>query len=37
MSFVRIRKSPYYRGFFFLKKTYENFVETLEQLSVMER
>ena len=30
MSVVRIRESPYYRGFFFLKKIYENFVGTLE-------
>ena len=29
MSGVRIRESPYYRGFF-LKKIDENFVETLE-------
>ena len=28
VSVVRIRKSPYYRGFFF--KIYENFVGTLE-------
>ena len=28
MSVVRIRESPYYRGF--LKKIYENFVGTLE-------
>ena len=26
----RIRESPYYRGFFFLNKMYENFVRTLE-------
>ena len=30
VSVVRIRESPYYRGFFFLKKIYENFVGTLE-------
>ena len=31
MSVVRIRESPYYRGFFFsFKKIYENFVGTLE-------
>ena len=29
VSFVRIRESPYYRGFF-LKIIYENFVGTLE-------
>ena len=29
MSVVRVRESPYYRGFF-LKKIYENFVGTLE-------
>ena len=29
MSVVRIRESPYYRGFF-KKKMYENFVGTLE-------
>ena len=32
MSFVRIRESPYYTGFFF-KKIYENFVGTLETVS----
>ena len=40
MSVVRIRESPYYRGF--LKKIYENFVGTLEtvrnrEVSVLER
>ena len=30
VSVVRIRESPYYRGVFFLKKIYENFVGTLE-------
>ena len=30
MSVVLIRESPYYRGFFFLKKMYENFDGTLE-------
>ena len=29
VSVVRVRESPYYRGFF-LKKIYENFVGTLE-------
>ena len=29
MSVVRVRESPYYRGFF-CKKIYENFVGTLE-------
>ena len=29
VSVIRIRKSPYYRGFF-LQKIYENFVGTLE-------
>ena len=42
MSVVRIRASPYYRGFFFLKKIFENFVGTLEtvrnmEVSVLER
>ena len=41
MSVVRIRKSPYYRGFF-QKKIYENFVRTLEtvhniEVSILER
>ena len=40
MSVVRIRESPYYRGF--LKKIYENFVGTLKtvcniEVSVLER
>ena len=30
VSIVRIRESPYYRGFFFLKKIYESFAGTLE-------
>ena len=30
VSVVRIRESLYYRGFFFLKRIYENFVGTLE-------
>ena len=30
VSVVRIREGPYYRGFFFCKKIYENFVGTLE-------
>ena len=30
VSVVRIRESPYYRGFYFFKKIYENFVGTLE-------
>ena len=30
VSTVRIRESPYYRGFFFLKKIYESFAGTLE-------
>ena len=30
VSVVLIRESPYYRGFFFLKKMYENFDGTLE-------
>ena len=39
-SVIRIRESPYYRGFF--KKIYDNFVETLEtvrnrEVSVLER
>jgi len=42
MSVVRIRESPYYGGFFFFKKIYENFVGTLEtvrnrEVSVLER
>ena len=32
VSFVRIRESPYYTGFF-LKKIYENFVGTLETVT----
>ena len=41
VSVVRIRESPYYRGFF-LKKIYENFVGTLKtvrdrEVSVLER
>ena len=39
-SVIRIRESPYYRGF--LKKIHDNFVETLEtvrnrEVSVLER
>ena len=34
MSVVRIRESPYYRGF--LKKIYENFVGTLETVRNIE-
>ena len=36
VSVVRIRESPYYRGFYFFKKIYENFVGTLETV-VIER
>ena len=42
VSVVRIRESPYHRGFYFFKKMYENFVGTLEtvrnrEVSVLER
>ena len=42
MSVVRIRESPYYRGFFIANKLYENFVGTLEtvsdrEVSILER
>ena len=42
MSVVRIRESPYYKGFFFSKKIYENYVGTMEtvcniEVSVLER
>ena len=42
MSVVRIRESPYCRGFFFKENIYENFVGTLEtvrnrEISVLER
>ena len=35
MSFVRVRESRYYRGFF-LKKIYENFDGTLETVRNIE-
>ena len=36
MSVVRIRESPYYRGFSLKKKIYENFVRTLETVRNIE-
>ena len=36
VSVVRIKESPFYRGFFFLKKIYDNFFGTDWKLSVIE-
>ena len=36
VSVVLIKENPYYRGFFFLKKIYENFVGTLETVRNIE-
>ena len=36
VSVVRIRESPYYEVFFFLKKIYENFIGTVETVRIRE-
>ena len=36
VSVVLIKENPYYRGFFFLKKIYENFVGTMETVRNIE-